>query len=76
MMHSIEETTEDLYDDTDLDIVCEITTPLSHLHGYCEPNFDSVLCWPQTPPNTVAILPCFSQLNGIRYDTSRKYLNY
>lgn len=38
----------------------------------CEPDFDSVLCWPQTPRNTIAVLPCLEQLNGIHYDTTRK----
>ncbi|XP_022911145.1 diuretic hormone receptor-like [Onthophagus taurus] len=35
----------------------------------CEVMFDSILCWPQTPPNTTAVLPCFDQFNGIRYDS-------
>lgn len=56
----------------DIDISCEIKKPLNVPDGGCEPNFDSVLCWPHTPANTVAVLPCFSQLNGIPYDTSRK----
>lgn len=38
----------------------------------CSVDFDTVLCWPQTPANTVALLPCFHQLNGIRYDTTSK----
>ncbi|KAK9295959.1 hypothetical protein QLX08_009861 [Tetragonisca angustula] len=38
----------------------------------CEINWDSLLCWPGTPPGTLATLPCFEELNGIRYDSSRE----
>lgn len=60
------------YNDSHNEIYCEIRKRLNVPNGGCEPNFDSVLCWPQTPANTVAVLPCLSQLNGIRYDTTRK----
>ncbi|CAD1475450.1 unnamed protein product, partial [Heterotrigona itama] len=36
----------------------------------CEINWDSLLCWPRTPPATLVTLPCFEELNGIRYDSS------
>lgn len=39
----------------------------------CPPNFDSVLCWPQTTADSMAVLPCMEELNGIKYDTSREY---
>ncbi|KAK1133615.1 hypothetical protein K0M31_011416 [Melipona bicolor] len=38
----------------------------------CEISWDSLLCWPRTPPATLATLPCFEELNGIRYDSSRE----
>lgn len=38
----------------------------------CEISWDSLLCWPRTPPGTLATLPCFEELNGIRYDSSRE----
>ena len=38
----------------------------------CNRSWDGILCWPETPAGEEAILPCFSQLNGVRYDTSRK----
>ncbi|KAJ9594854.1 hypothetical protein L9F63_013842 [Diploptera punctata] len=41
---------------------------------YCPQFWDAVLCWPKTPNGTVAILPCFEELRGIKYDTSRKYI--
>ncbi|KAK9745133.1 Hormone receptor domain [Popillia japonica] len=55
----------------DSHIVCEIKKKFSRPSNGCDVAFDSVLCWPrpQTPPNTLAVLPCFSQLNGIHYDT-------
>lgn len=37
----------------------------------CEISWDSLLCWPRTPPATLATLPCFEELNGIRYDSSQ-----
>lgn len=37
----------------------------------CPENFDSLLCWPRTPSNSVATMSCFAHLNGIRYDTTQ-----
>ncbi|RZF43981.1 hypothetical protein LSTR_LSTR013268, partial [Laodelphax striatellus] len=36
----------------------------------CSRVWDSLLCWPPTLPGIAAIMPCFPELNGIRYDTS------
>lgn len=52
-------------------LACENTSLLVP-DGGCKPNFDTVLCWPPTSPNTIAVLSCFSQLNGILYDATRK----
>jgi len=38
----------------------------------CNRSWDGILCWPETPEGSSATLSCFSQLNGIPYDTSRK----
>lgn len=35
--------------------------------------FDSVSCWPWTPGNQWAIVPCFTEFLGINYDSSREY---
>ncbi|GJQ64862.1 GPRDIH1 [Trypoxylus dichotomus] len=56
----------------DSHLVCEIKKNASRQYIGCDVAFDSVLCWPQTPPNTLAVLPCFSQLNGIHYDTRNR----
>uniref|UniRef100_A0A182SYS4 G-protein coupled receptors family 2 profile 1 domain-containing protein n=1 Tax=Anopheles maculatus TaxID=74869 RepID=A0A182SYS4_9DIPT len=40
----------------------------------CPSFFDMVSCWPRTPPGTLAVLPCFAELKGVQYDSSRKYL--
>lgn len=40
---------------------------------YCEHSWDSLLCWPATPAGQLASQPCFDELNGISYDTSRKW---
>lgn len=58
--------------ENETELACELRRRLSSEQGGCEVNFDTVLCWPQTPSNTVAVLPCLSQLNGIQYDTTRK----
>ena len=39
----------------------------------CDTSWDELMCWPNTPPGTLASLPCFAELHGIRYDTSRKF---
>ncbi|XP_069700681.1 diuretic hormone receptor [Periplaneta americana] len=38
---------------------------------YCPHFYDTLLCWPRTPAGTLALLPCFEEFNGIKYDTSR-----
>lgn len=40
----------------------------------CEVNWDTVLCWPRTLSGTLATIPCFDELNGIPYDSTREYL--
>jgi hypothetical protein len=40
---------------------------------FCPYFYDTVLCWPKTPAGTLALLPCFEELNGIKYDTAREY---
>lgn len=40
----------------------------------CEVNWDTILCWPRTPPGTLATIPCFDELNGILYDNTREYM--
>lgn len=59
---------------THTELTCELRKNLNtNLEG-CGIDYDTVLCWPQTPPNSLSVLPCLSQLNGIRYDTSRKFV--
>ncbi|CAO1350277.1 unnamed protein product [Diamesa serratosioi] len=43
---------------------------------YCPIEFDKLLCWPRTPPDTYSILPCFSELLGVPYDTSHNATKY
>uniref|UniRef100_A0A336K2T2 Diuretic hormone receptor n=1 Tax=Culicoides sonorensis TaxID=179676 RepID=A0A336K2T2_CULSO len=40
-------------------------------HGDCEAYFDKILCWPPTPNNTLAVLPCPDEFAGIQYDTTK-----
>ncbi|XP_054286869.1 diuretic hormone receptor-like isoform X2 [Macrosteles quadrilineatus] len=37
----------------------------------CPRLWDGLLCWPPTKPGTLVSLPCFEELNGIKYDTSK-----
>jgi len=45
-------------------------------HGFsafCNSTWDGILCWPTARAGSTSILPCVSRLNGIDYDTRRKY---
>ncbi|XP_054286295.1 diuretic hormone receptor-like [Macrosteles quadrilineatus] len=37
----------------------------------CPRAWDYVLCWPPTQVNSSAVIPCFPELNGIKYDISK-----
>lgn len=39
---------------------------------FCPTEWDNLLCWPETVEGQMAILSCFSELNGIHYDVTRK----
>jgi hypothetical protein len=41
---------------------------------FCNSTWDGIICWPTTPAGATAVLPCFDELNGIKYDTDRKFL--
>ncbi|KAG8222626.1 hypothetical protein J437_LFUL002620 [Ladona fulva] len=41
---------------------------------FCNRSWDKLLCWPTTLAATLAILPCFEELNGIKYDTTPGYV--
>ncbi|XP_023245426.1 diuretic hormone receptor [Copidosoma floridanum] len=40
-------------------------------HDGCRPYYDQLLCWPHASLGSVAHQPCFSELQGIRYDTGQ-----
>nr|QBC65468.1 DH44 receptor [Aedes aegypti] len=42
----------------------------------CPVNFDSILCWPKTPSNTWAVLPCFKEFKGVAYDARQNATRY
>ncbi|XP_021696799.1 diuretic hormone receptor isoform X1 [Aedes aegypti] len=42
----------------------------------CPPLFDSISCWPRTPPATTAVLPCFSEFKGVQYDATQNATRY
>lgn len=58
--------------ETQAELACELRKTLSFPSDGCSVDFDTVLCWPQTSPNTIAVLPCLEQLNGIKYDIKGK----
>nr|QRN45475.1 diuretic hormone receptor CRF-DH isoform X3 [Carausius morosus] len=37
----------------------------------CPTVWDTILCWPRTPADSVALLPCFEEFKGIKYDSSQ-----
>jgi len=43
---------------------------------FCPYSYDTLLCWPKTPAGNLALLPCFEELNGIKYDTSQNASKY
>lgn len=52
---------------------CFLSIPEQTNVTICPVKFDSVLCWPETPAGTLAIMPCFSEFQGLNYDSSRKW---
>lgn len=40
--------------------------------GWCPNHWDLLLCWKASKPGAVVYQACFDELNGVRYDTSRK----
>ncbi|KAF5284731.1 hypothetical protein FQR65_LT13433 [Abscondita terminalis] len=59
------------FNDTEIGLACELKKKIQSTLDGCGVDFDSVLCWPQTLSNSLAVLPCLSQLNGIHYDTTQ-----
>ncbi|XP_037941692.1 homeobox protein 5-like [Teleopsis dalmanni] len=49
------------------------TSTFGNTSDFCFTQFDTILCWPRTPRGTLAVLPCLDELQGIQYDSSRKY---
>nr|QRN45474.1 diuretic hormone receptor CRF-DH isoform X2 [Carausius morosus] len=37
----------------------------------CPTVWDTILCWPRTPAGTLAMLPCFEEFKGVKYDSSQ-----
>ncbi|XP_063983563.1 diuretic hormone receptor isoform X2 [Diachasmimorpha longicaudata] len=37
----------------------------------CEVDWDSLLCWPASPPGTLVKQSCFEELHGVPYDSSQ-----
>ncbi|XP_015789440.1 diuretic hormone receptor isoform X2 [Tetranychus urticae] len=53
-------------------IACENSSkPIDTNSNYCQATWDRISCWPTTPINQLAIIPCFKELNGIPYDSSQ-----
>lgn len=39
---------------------------------FCNSTWDGIACWPTTVAGSTSVLPCFAELNGVKYDTTRK----
>jgi hypothetical protein len=44
-----------------------------NLSSFCNSTWDGVSCWPTTVAGSTSFLPCVDELNGIKYDTTRKF---
>lgn len=56
----------------------KLNIPLSSSNSnftFCPTDWDNLVCWPETLAGQMATSPCFGELNGIFYDTSRKCIN-
>ncbi|XP_044015344.1 diuretic hormone receptor-like isoform X2 [Aphidius gifuensis] len=60
-------------DDTNLskDLQCLKSKHDKIYNNACDIDWDSLSCWPQTLAGTLAKIPCFDQLYGIKYDSSQ-----
>ncbi|XP_067129156.1 diuretic hormone receptor-like [Centruroides vittatus] len=38
---------------------------------YCNNTWDGASCWPMTPAQTLAVIPCFYELRGVYYDVTQ-----
>ena len=52
-----------------------ITLSFINVLGYCNATWDSFLCWPMTPAETLATLPCPKHIKGIVPGRKLLYLN-
>jgi Hormone receptor domain len=44
-----------------------------NISSFCNSTWDGVSCWPTTAAGSTSFLPCVDELNGIKYDTTRKF---
>lgn len=51
-----------------------LTLLAEHPEGICNSSYDSISCWPPTAVNTTAVLKCFREFLGIKYDDTREYV--
>ncbi|XP_077287141.1 diuretic hormone 44 receptor 2 isoform X2 [Arctopsyche grandis] len=54
-----------------LEYNCKLRGEIAKPEGFCSAIWDQVLCWPYTPPGTTAVLKCFEELQGVKYDSSQ-----
>lgn len=55
------------------EMACALRAAVAQPEGSCPVYWDGILCWPQTAPGTAALLKCFEEFEGIRYDSSREF---
>ncbi|CAB3383334.1 Hypothetical predicted protein [Cloeon dipterum] len=47
---------------------CDIIINQTDLRqGHCPPVWDTIMCWPATPPGELAVLPCANYIAGFEY---------
>lgn len=55
-----------------MNIIQTCPTDYPRIAGWCPNHWDQLLCWKTSKPNQFVYQPCFNELNGVKYDTSRE----
>ena len=53
-------------------VIAEDAAPSQNGAMFCNSTWDGISCWPTTLAGSTSVLPCFAELNGVKYDTTRK----
>ena len=66
--------TEGIYPNIDKTINNDKKTTDTTEEGFCPPFWDSLSCFPATPPGELRVIPCISEIQTILYGEIHKTL--